>query len=239
MFNLFGGGQKIEIKIPEPPQCEDWDQLFQLNKEKEVIGIYLSAHPLDEYKVEIETYCNTSLGDFQEMQSLKGKEIKVAGMITAVEHKTTKTGSPWGSITIEDFTDSYRISFFSKDYIEFKKYFTVGYALLLRGKVQARFNDEKELEFKPTVIDLLPEIRSKMIQSLAIKVPVNLLTEDLITDFEQLANHNKGNALLKFVIYDPQTKVWVQMASRSYKIQVNSNVLEYLDARSEIEYKIF
>ncbi len=238
--NLFSTGAKIEVKKPDAPICEDWSQLEKLNKERELIGIYLSSHPLDVYKIGIQTYCNTTLGDFQEMQKLNGKEIKVAGMVTAVEHKTTKTGNPFGSITIEDFTDSYKITFFSKEYLDFKKYFTVGYALLLRGKTQKRFGDEKELEFKPTSIELLSDVKEKMIQSLAIKIPIDQLSDELIIDLQQLADQNKGKTELKFVVYDPSTKIWVQMASKSYKINVTEQIMEFLQSKQPaLEYKVF
>jgi len=239
MFNLFGGATTIEIKKPDIPICEEWNQLEKLNKEKELIGIYLSSHPLDQYKLEIQTYCNTALVDFQDIQQLNGKDIKVSGMVTLVEHKTTKTGNPFGSITIEDFTDSYRITFFSKEYIEYKKFFTVGYPLLLRGKVAPRFGDQKELEFKPTSIDLLSEMRQKMIQSIAIKVPIDKISEDLINEIQLIAEQNKGNSELKFIIFDPPTKVWVQMASRSHRVQVSNELIDYLQNRSDLEYKVY
>ena len=211
-----------------------------LNREKELIGIYLSAHPLDNYKLEINSYCNCNLSDFQNMNNLINRELKIAGIVTGAEHRTTKTGKPFGSITLEDYTDSYKMTFFSKDYLAMKQYFTIGYQLVMKGKVQHRFgNPEAELEFKPTNIDMLSEIKDSVFNSIAIKIPVTKISENLITEVQEMAESNKGNTLLKFLIFDPGSKVWVQMFSRTHKVNVSKNLVNYLEQKPELQYKIF
>ena len=238
--SLFGGDNSIEIKKPNIPACEEWDQIEMLNREKELIGIYLSAHPLDNYKLEINSYCNCNLSDFQNMNNLINRELKIAGIVTGAEHRTTKTGKPFGSITLEDYTDSYKMTFFSKDYLAMKQYFTIGYQLVMKGKVQHRFgNPEAELEFKPTNIDMLSEIKDSVFNSIAIKIPVTEISENLITEVQEMAESNKGNTLLKFLIFDPGSKVWVQMFSRTHKVNVSKNLVNYLEQKPELQYKIF
>jgi DNA polymerase-3 subunit alpha len=230
----------VEIKRPDLPQCEEWDRIELLNREKELIGVYLSAHPLDDYKLEINSYCNCNLSDFQNMQSLVNRELKIAGIVTAVENRTTKTGKPFGSLTLEDYTDSYKMTFFGNDYLDSKKYFTVGYQLVMKGKVQHRFgNPEAELEFKPASIDMLSEIKDSVFNSIAIKIPVTEISESLIAEVQEMAESNKGNTLLKFLIYDPGTKVWVQMFSRTHKVNITRELVSYLEQKPELQYKIF
>ncbi|MBN2757943.1 MAG: DNA polymerase III subunit alpha [Bacteroidales bacterium] len=238
--SLFGESDSIEIKKPEIPQVTEWDKIERLNKEKELIGVYLSAHPLDDYKLEMKTYCNCEITHFKDLKSLQGRDLKIAGIVTNVEHKTTKNGKPYGSFTIEDYSDSYKFTLFGNDYLDQKKYFTKGYQIALKGKIQPRFNNpENELEFKISNIDMLSEIKDNVFNSLAIKIPVDNLTSDLISEVEELAENNKGNAMLKFLIYEPNTKIWVQMFSRTHKVNISKDLVKFLDKKTELEYKIF
>jgi len=237
--SLFGGETAIEKKKPDIPIVDEWNKIDRLNREKELIGVYISAHPLDDYKLEIDNWCNAKLSQFNDLTVLKGRDLKVAGIVTKVEHRTTKNGKPFGSINIEDYSDSHRLVLFGNQYLDFKKYFTVGYYIALRGKVQHRFNKaENELEFNISQIEMLSEIKEKAFNSLAIKIPVENLTDDLIGEVQTLAEEHKGNVMLKFLIYEPATKVWVQMFSRTHRIQITQDLVHYLEKRPEIEFKI-
>ncbi|OQY05037.1 MAG: DNA polymerase III subunit alpha [Bacteroidetes bacterium 4572_117] len=237
--SLFGGDTTIEKKKPDIPVAEEWDRIDRLNKEKELIGVYLSAHPLDDYKLEIDTWCNAKLTQFADLKTLKGRDLKVAGIVTKVEHRTTKNGKPFGSITLEDYSDAHRLVLFGNQYLDFKKYFTEGYFLGMKGKVQHRFNkEENELEFNISQIEMLSEIKEKAFNSLAIKIPVENLTDDLIDEVHTLAEKHKGNAMLKFLIYEPASKVWVQMFSRTHRVQITNDLVEFLEKKPEIDFKI-
>ncbi|HYW96215.1 MAG TPA: DNA polymerase III subunit alpha, partial [Bacteroidales bacterium] len=117
---LFGGIEAIEISKPVPPVIEEWPMLVKLNKEKELIGIYLSSHPLDTYKFELENLNTTPITALQSLADLKGREITIAGIVSQAAERFTKNGSPFGEMTLEDYTDSYRMVMFSKDYLRFK-----------------------------------------------------------------------------------------------------------------------
>ena len=233
---LFEGTNNIEVSKPKIPECEEWTTLEKLNKEKDLIGIYLSAHPLDDYRFEINNLCNTTLSEFNDMKKLNKKEIIVAGIVTDAQHKTTKTGNPYGTLTIEDFTDSYKLFFFSKDYLNLKNYFTPGYSLLLKGKIQPKYNSD-ELEFKVNSINILSEIR-KEIKSISLKIPLAGLTEEFGNELFKLADSNKGKTLLKFQIYDTVENVNIEMFSRTHHINLSDNFIDYLENNSGIDYKI-
>ena len=237
--SLFGGADAIEKKKPDIPLADEWDKIDRLNREKELIGVYLSAHPLDDYKLEIDAWCNAKLSQFSDLAPLKGRDLKVAGVVTRVEHRTTKNGKPFGSITLEDYSDSYRLVLFGNQYLDFKKYFAEGYYLAMRGKVQHRFNrEENELEFNISQIEMLSEIKEKAFNSLAIKIPVENLTDNLINEVQSLAEEHKGNILLKFLIYEPSTKVWVQMFSRTHRVEITPELVQYLEKKPELDFKI-
>ena len=235
--SLFGGNSAATIQKPEPPILkEDWSEMAKLNKEKELIGIYLSAHPLDSDKHVISAVCNTTLANLADIAKHKGKDIKIAGMVTNVESRITKTGNPWGNITIEDFTDSFKIAFFSKQYLEFKQYFEQGYKLFIIGRAESRYNSPTELEFKVKKINMLNDMS---IKSIAIKVPIGKITDKFVEDFSTLTEENKGVTSLQFLIYEPESKVWVQMQSKNSKIEVNAKVLDFIDNEEGIDYKMF
>lgn len=237
--SLFGAESGTEIETPKPtiPQCEEWSKLQKLNKEKELIGIYLSAHPLDDYKLEIKHACNITLSDFEDLSKHQNKELKVAGIITTVEERTTKTGNPFGSMTLEDYTDSYRFMFFSKDYLKLKQYFTEGYSILMKGKVMPRYNNPNEFEFKANTIEMLSDLQGKAFNKISLKLSIDNLDENIIAEIQQKVEDNKGNATLNFLIFEPASKIWVQMFSRTHKVNVSPELIQFLEDNS-IAYKV-
>jgi len=217
---------------------QEWDRLEQLNKEKALIGIYLSEHPLDDYKIQLETYC-IELSKLKEIDQLKGKDVKVGGIITDVNHGTTKTGKPFGSITVEDFTDSHKFMMFGKDYVNFKNFFTKGYAILIKGNVQPKFGiPTNELELKISTIDMLSEMKEKMFKSISVKIPIANITKEFIADFVKIIETSKGNADLQFVIYEPESTNWIQMFSRSRRVDISNGLINFLQSNPTVQYKI-
>jgi len=238
--SLFGGmAESVEIQKPEPESAEPWGNLERLNKEKELVGIYISAHPLDDFKIELNQFANKRLSDFDEMQNMENMEAKVGGIVTAVEHRTTKTGKPFGSITLEDYSSTYKFMFFGKDYSTYRDFMYEGTTLFIKGRVQKRaWGDTDQLEYKISKIEYLSDLKDK-IKSIALKIPIEKLSSQVISDIKEMAELNKGNAELKFLIFEPETKMWIQMASKTHKITVSDTVLKFLEDRSDLlDYKI-
>ncbi len=236
-MSLFGGeASQMQIKRPEPAKDgEEWSQLEILNKEKEYIGMYLSNHPLAKDKHIIDAQTNTTLSQLEDLTKFKGKELKMAGLVIDVQHRFTKSGKPWGSFVLEDFTGSYKIALFSKQYIDFKKYLEKGYKLFVTGKVEPRYNDPNQFEFRVSTINLLEDMDVK---ALAIKLKVEEVSDDLIGKLNDLFDKHKGKTQIKFVIYDPQTKVWVQMTSQNKTVEVDDLVIDFLK-HEQLQYKLF
>ena len=160
---------------PEPAFCPDWPKLEKLNREKEVIGIYLSSHPLDDFKLEINTFTTATLADLQNLREYLDRDVTVAGMVTDTRNGIGKNGKPYGSFTLQDYSDSFRFMMFDKDYIENSKFFTIGYYLLIKGRVQKRKYKEDELEFKIKTINLLSSVKDELIKSVTLKInPENI-----------------------------------------------------------------
>ncbi|MBI5541541.1 MAG: DNA polymerase III subunit alpha [Bacteroidia bacterium] len=226
--SLFGNINPIEIKRPEIPKNEEWSRLFQLEKEKELIGIYLSAHPLDPYRYDIESLTSNSLSEIHDLSSFEGKEITIAGFVTSTQNKMSKTGNPFSSSTIEDFSDTFRFSLFGKDFVEYGKYMQVGMCLLIKANVKRRMRDDNqgELELKFSKISLLSESR-KEIKKVILKIPVHNINEEFISEIEKLCKKHKGKSQLNFSIYSDNDRLSIDMFTRNFAITLNNDLIDY------------
>ncbi|MEA3451774.1 MAG: OB-fold nucleic acid binding domain-containing protein, partial [Bacteroidota bacterium] len=236
--SLFGDSldSMIQIKRPEPMAGgEEWSEIEILNKEKEYIGIYLSNHPLSKQKHIIETITTTNLSQLNDLKKHKGKEVRIAGLVTEVQHRFTKHGKPWGSLSIEDFSGVFKIALFSKSYIEYKNFLEKGFKLYIRGRVEERYNNPNEVQFQVTDMKLLDDMELK---SLAIKLKVDDIKDDLIKKLNSEFDKHKGESQLKFLIYDPKTKIWVQMASKNVKIDIDDELINFLKTEN-LPYKLY
>ena len=228
--SLFGGGNaEADIQKPEPLPHEPWTKLEMLNKEREVIGIYLSSHPLDDFSVIIRHYCHSTLGDLQDLPSMKNRDFTVAGMVTSVTHLTTKTGKPYGRFTIEDYNSSHEFVLFSKDYENFRRYLYEGYYLLVRGRVQERTYNPNELECRINSMMMLSEAQETLIRELTIALPVAELTEDIVSQLKETINENRGNVTLRVKVLDPQADVAVNLYSKTLKVGMTPGMVRFLD----------
>ena len=236
--SLFGGAQTIEISKPPIPTADDWQKLVKLKKEKEVIGIYLSAHPLDDFKLEIDNFCNASLSEFGDITNLRGRDLTVAGIVTEVKHSISKTGKPFGFLTIQDYSESYRLALFGKDYENFRKYCYMDYPLLIKGKVQPRPYNEQELEFKIKTMMMLSQVREEMVNNLTLTIPLNKINEDLVAEVKKEALAKKGKINLKFKIVDMEENIAIDLFSRTERIELTNDLLKYLNGKSDIQYSI-
>src|SRR6056297_1001628 len=236
--SLFGGQDSIEISKPIIPEVEDWPKLEKLKREKELIGVYLSAHPLDDFKMEIDQFCNATLADFDNLNNIKGRELTISGIVTEVRHAIAKNGNPYGFLTLQDYTESYRFALFGKDYENFRKYCYEDYSLLIKGKVQAKPYRDNELEFKIKKIILLSQVREDLVESISLTIPLKSISTGLIEEIKEFALAKKGKALMKFKIVDTEENIGVDLFSRSERIDITNEFIRYLDEKSDIQYSI-
>jgi len=224
--SLFGGSNAIAITRPELPHTENWSALEKLTREKDLIGMYLSAHPLDPFRIEIKYLTNSVLADLAGMP--EGKEFTVAGLATAARKEVGKNGKPWGSLTMEDFSGSYVFRFFAKDYDMFLTYLMKDLTLFIRGSIQRNFR--QELEPKIRSIAYLSDIREKMLKNVSLTLPLNLITDEWVNEMNVRAEANKGNIVLHFKIVDSETDQTVEMFSRKQRVSLSKEFVEYLES---------
>ena len=239
--SLFGGGSVVDIQPPTVPVCLDWTSIQTLNHEREMMGLYLTAHPLDEYKLIIDNMCKTQLSDLEDLKALQGQEICVAGLVVAAQPElTTRTGKSFGKLTLEDYNSSYEFAFFGKDYENFRKFIYPNYYLMVRCKVQPRpyqkEGEEERLELKVLAITQLQEVRETMIKELHLQLPIEDLTDRFIEEFSTLVKKNKGNTTLRMMLYDREGIV-LRLFSKRYRVDLSQEMVDYLNDR-EIKFTI-
>ena len=235
--SLFGGGGQVDIQRPVLPACKDWTQLETLAKEREMIGLYLSAHPLDDYKVIINHMCKTQLTELENLDPFKGQEIAVAGMVVGVQNLMTKTGKPWGKFVLEDYNGTHEFALFGKDYENFRKYLFADYFLFIRGRVQPKPYNDKELEFKIISMVQLSEMRDTMIKEMHVQLPVQEVTQELIRDLSERDREARGETLFRVNVYDRDAHVSLSLFSKSYKVSLTQSLVGYLED-NDIKYSI-
>ena len=234
--SLFGESVE-DAQIPEPnvPACEPWGAMEMLSREKEVIGMFISGHPLDSFKVEM-GFCSNTLKDLSEIDKLKNKDVTVAGMVTAVNHRTAKSGSAFGNFTVEDYSGTFQFTLFSEAYLKLRHFLVQGAFLFIRGKVETRWKQQDQFEFKTHSIQLLSDVRDKIIKNITLQVSLTDLSDGLINQVNEIINESPGNCNIKFTVLEPNEKISIDMLSRKYKVSPNNEFLARLKNIPKLNY---
>lgn len=257
--SLFGGSAATELPEPVLAPCAPWGLIEKLKYERDVIGIYLTSHPLDNYKFEIKHFCVNRVRDLQlinkvkasevedevllDFNRIKNKEVIIGGIINMANHRIAKSGKPFGSFIIEDYSDSYEIMVFGEDYVKFKGYLQEGFFVQIRGLVQERFKQIGNWGFELKSIQLLSDLREKMAKSFTIQLPLHLLDDKMVTHVHQLVEATKvegeqSNCQLKFKILDVQDELAIEMPAKAVKINLTNDFLEGLEKLEGVNYRL-
>ena len=236
--SLFGGENMVEVATPEILPAERWSDLERLNKERELVGIYLSAHPLDEFSVILENVCNTHMKELENKEALVGREITMGGIVTAVRRGFGKTGNPYGIAKIEDYSGSAELPFFGNDWVTWQGYLAEGTFLFIKARCQPRQWKQNELEVKITSIELLPEVKDRLVEKITIFIPLSILTPGLIAELAKLTKEHPGHTQLCFKVADKDTRMAVDLVSRPVKLSVGRELISYLKGHPELKFRI-
>ncbi len=236
--SLFGHVMTAEITTPSLSASEPWSNLELLHKEKEVIGFYISGHPLDNFRFEMKQFCPNTISQLKELEKYKERELTVGGMVSTVNHRISKNGKPFGSFVIEDFNDSTELVLFGQDYVSFKQYMETGFFLYVRGKVQERYNQSGSMEYKINNIQLLSELREKMIRNITIHVQLSELSEKFVGKLmEAVKENSKSNPRkcnLHVNVFDKEENSSVKLPSRKFRINPDDYFLDMLNSMPEV-----
>ena len=236
--SLFGGLDVVEVATPEIPQAEPWSALERLNRERELVGIYLSAHPLDDYSVILTDVCNVHAADLQQMERFANSDLKLGGMVTGVRKGVTKTGKPYGIVQFEDYSGSMELPLFGQDWAEWASYMEVGNTLMIYARCQPRQWNPNQLELKVGKIDFLADIRDSVIEKITIAMNVDALDDDTLLSLQCIIRECPGNSDLYFLIADSDGQTHLNMHSRSTKVSVKKNLISFIESKPALSYKI-
>lgn len=236
--SLFGGFETLEIANPEIPPASPWNTLEKLSREKELVGIYLSSHPLDEFYIVLNHVCNAKMKEINEdKDALKGRDLVFGGIVSAFKEGMTKAGKPYGILKLEDYSASAEIPLFGNDFIDFSKYCRPNMYLLIKGKYQARPYNENMIDFKIASIEQLPDIKDKLIEKITIHMELENLNEQIITDIAALTKTASGNTRLNFKIEQAAKNMNILLSAHNNKISVSSKLIKYLET-SNVNFSI-
>ncbi len=236
--SLFGGSSRFAMQQPRVDYVEPFTEIEKLNLEKEVIGIYISGHPLDNFRFEMETFCKTACNELNELEHIVGRETRLGGIVATVEHRTTKNGKPFGKFTLEDYTGNYTFTLFGEDYLKFRNFMNVGWFLFVEGMAVKNTWGQQNLEFKVRNIDLLHELGAKRSKGVQISINAADLTQEMIGLIEDVCNSHTGNTPLYFKIQDRQENINLELLSRKFRVNPVNDMARQMIKAGEIDVSV-
>ena len=240
--SLFGNSSEVQIPEPQVPPFEEWGTMEKLSREKEVVGIYISGHPLDDFKIEMQTFCNGTVSAFNNLQAIVNREVTFGGVVTDIQHRVSKQGKGWAAFTIEDYTDSYEFRIFGEDYLKFRHFLVQNSFVYVRAYVKEGWtNRETGQKGEPRIqfnnFQLLHDVMDAYAKKLSIQLNIEDLEQDKIVELQDMFRLHQGNHILNFVVYDNQDEIKLTMPSRKQKVKISQELLHELK-ELEVMYKL-
>jgi DNA polymerase-3 subunit alpha len=233
--SLFGESVMPEVKAPVMPTCEPWNLSDLLDKEKEVVGIYLSAHPLDGFKFEMEHY---NIMPIAEIENNKGRNIRIAGFVTDAGHMTTKKGSKFGKMVLNDYSGHQEIVLWENNYVQYGNYLTNGQKLLIEGVYQEHKYRPGVMEFQIQNMMLLEHVRKMKTKRVVMTFPLSKIDGEMVSFLQQNIKTHPGNTDFLMQVLDEETQMGTKLKSSNQKIEINDELTNFLLAHDFINYKL-
>ncbi|MEI7898322.1 MAG: DNA polymerase III subunit alpha [bacterium] len=237
--SLFGEAEEVHFKEITLPDCRPWTKLEQLKLEKDVTGFYMSGHPLDGYRFEMEQFCNKTIEDLkQDLKPLKGKEVTFAGIVIEANHKIGKTGKPYGSFVVEDYYNFISLTMFSEEYLKWKHMLEEGQYVFLKARIDSRFDSPDQMTIRVNQVILLSEVMEKFSKVLSLTLILDELAVDTIHKLHHAAMKHKGKCHMRIRVHDPDENVTIDLPSRKYRVNPKE-MITALEELSEIHIRVF
>ena len=235
--SLFGDSSEVQIAEPVIPPCEEWGTMEKLAREREVVGIYISGHPLDDFKYEMKYFCNGSLLDFADISKNVNKELSLGGVVTGVEHRTSKNGKGWATFTIEDYHTAHEFRIFGEEYLRHRPFLVINTyvyakAFIKEGWINRETGQKGEPRIQFNSFQLLHDVMENYAKKLTIQLDIKELKDSGIQKLHELIADNTGNHTLNFVIYEQAEQLKLHMPSRKQKVKISPELLMALEEES-------
>ena len=240
--SLFGATSDVQIAEPEVPPCEEWGTMEKLAQEREVVGVYISGHPLDDFRTEMKTFCNGAIAMFNNLEPYVNREIVFGGVVTDVQHRVSKQGKGWGMFTVEDYTDSFEFRIFGEEYLKYRHFlmqnnFVFVKSFIREGWVNKDTGKKSDPRLQFNSFQLLHDVMENYAKKLSIQLNIKDLHEESILRLKELLQMHPGSQMLNFVVYDNKEQIKLQMPSRRQKVKVSQELLSELE-RQNVLYKL-
>ena len=237
--SLFGGVNEIEIATPPIPEVEAWGDIEKLNRERELVGIYLSAHPLDEYQVVLNHVCNTKMKELDDLAALKTREeLTFGGMVVGLRKGVSKHGDQYGIVKIEDYSGSAEVPFWRNDWAVYQGFLQEKSFVFIHAKVDQNRWKPELLELKFSKVELLSEVKDSVIHKFTVTLPLDIINEPFVDGFTEICQKCPGNADLFIKILDREMNLCVDMMSHPVKVAVDRQLISYLEQFEDVSYGI-
>ena len=241
--SLFGGfDDGVEIATPPIPKTDErWSDIERLNKERDLVGIYLSAHPLDEYRIVLDNLCNTRCQELADVDSLSDRDpVVLGGIVTGVRTGFTKTGKTFGIVTLEDFEGSGELPLFGEEWAKHSGFFTIGASVYVTGKIEPRwkYNENSPKDLRVSSVDFLQTIKDRAIDRITIQLTTDMLDDQIVADLSEIISEHPGKTKLFFQLRDSQGKHHVLMESKNRCVDVRYALINYIEQNDGLDYKI-
>ena len=240
--SLFGESSDVQIPEPVVPPCEEWGGIGKLKREKEVVGIYISGHPLDDFKAEIHYFCNSKVSDFKEQEKYVNSELSFGGVISEVQHRTSKMGKGWAAFSVEDYWDSYEFRIFGEEYLKYQHFLVPNAFVYIKAFIKEGWtNKETGSKGEPRIqfnnFQLLHDIMDIYARKLTIQLDINELKEENIDSLKDIFRTHKGDHNLHFIIYEMKELIKLNLTSRKQKVKISQELLNALE-EEHVKFKL-
>lgn len=240
--SLFGESSDVQIPEPVVPPCEEWGTMQKLAQEREVVGIYISGHPLDDFKNELKNFCNVNLTQLKELEKIVNREVSFGGVVTSIEHRVSKNGKGWATFIIEDYNDAYEFRIFGEEYLKFRHFLIVNSFVYVKVFVKEGWTNkdtgkkgDPRLQFNS--FQLLQDVMEVQARKLTLQLNIADMNEDQIRDLKELILEHPGEKQMSFVVYEMKEQLKLTMQSRKQKVGITNELLAALE-QQQIHYKL-
>jgi DNA polymerase-3 subunit alpha len=235
LFGELGAGTGNDISMPKIPATEPWSIMEQLKNEKEVVGVYISGHPLDEYKIEIQNFCNSNSGLLESKPNIVQS---FAGIVTKINVRTSANGNQFMIFTLEDYAGNYEFALFAKDFIQFERFIAQDRLLYIQGSYQLKNKHTDQMVFKIQSIELLTELLEERTKELRLRLNLSHLNLETVDYLEDLFDQYKGNKKVILEVYDEQDRVQLDFLSRKVQLTISKALVMDLSKVENIGFKL-
>jgi len=237
--SLFGDAESVEIARPEPfKNFQRWSDLDRLNRERDLISIYISGHPLDAYRIIIEKVCTLSAKALADVAPYANREVTLGGIVTKMHEGQTRTGKPFGRITMEDYSGAGEFALFGDDWARMRGYFQVGNTLFINAKVEPRRWKPEELDFNVQRVEFLSDVKEKVIKNFTITIQLEKLTEVTVNELISVLDQHKGETELYFKVVDRGAQLHATLRASQHHVNVDSALLDFIEEQEDMTYQI-